>query len=150
MSPADPSHHAPTTLALMYHAIDDGAVVDGEDPHYTVTTKRFEAHLDTLAAHGADVTSAREWVESPRPAVLMTFDDGHVSNHRVAMPSLAKRNMHADFFVNPARVGTSGMASWNDLREMSERGMSIQSHGWDHRYFTALTPSELRDDLTRS
>ncbi len=58
--------------------------------------------------------------------------------------------MRADFFVNPGRIGEAGLASWSDLREMATEGMSIQSHGWNHTYFTDLAPAELRQDLTRS
>ena len=82
--------------------------------------------------------------------MILTFDDGHVSNHRLAFPALRKRAMRADFFVNPGRIGEAGLASWSDLREMATEGMSIQSHGWNHTYFTDLAPAELRQDLLRS
>ena len=145
-----PADHFSPTIALMYHAIGDGGAGSAEDPHYSVSPARFEAHLDAIAACAGDGISARDWLERPRRAALLTFDDGHVSDHRLAWPALSQRGMRADFFVNPARVGEPGLASWSDLREMATHGMSIQSHGWNHRYFTELSPTELRQDLTRS
>jgi len=45
----------------------------------------------------------------------------------------------------PAQVGGRGYASWAQLREMSDAGMSIQSHGYSHDYFlTDLSPHHLR------
>jgi peptidoglycan/xylan/chitin deacetylase (PgdA/CDA1 family) len=149
-SPDESAGNPSPTIALMYHAIGGGGADGAEDPHYSVSLDRFEAHLDAIAACTGEGTSALDWLEHPRRAALLTFDDGHVSNHRLAWPALAKRGMRADFFVNPARVGERGFVSWSDLREMSDDGMSIQSHGWNHRYFTALSSADLRSDLVRS
>ncbi|HVF34742.1 MAG TPA: polysaccharide deacetylase family protein [Candidatus Saccharimonadia bacterium] len=92
-----------------------------------------------LSRHGADACG-----------VALTFDDGHETNFTEALPLLVEHGANADFFVNPAKVGTWGHASWAQLREMADAGMSIQSHGYDHTYFTALTPSALERDLRSS
>src|SRR6185503_16689154 len=137
------------TIALMYHAVED-ARTTGADPHYTVTPQRFSEQLALCLRLGAAVVSARDWLAG-RAGVVFTFDDGHLSNHRVAFPALRAASAAADFFVNPAQVGTEGFATWAELREMAEGGMSIQSHGLDHgHYLTALSPSELRDELRRA
>ena len=60
------------------------------------------------------------------------------------------RRLEVASFVNPARVGMRGHATWPQLREMADAGMSIQSHGWDHSYFDALSPDALERDLRRS
>jgi len=156
MNAAHPSNSETpfATIALMYHAIGDGSAdaqnLLHQDRHYSVSPARFDAHLDAIAVLTGGGISARDWIERPRRAVILTFDDGHISNHRLALPALRKRAMSADFFVNPGRVGEPGLATWNDLREMAAHGMSIQSHGWNHRYFTDLASAELREDLIRS
>jgi peptidoglycan/xylan/chitin deacetylase (PgdA/CDA1 family) len=133
----------------MYHAIGDGAAANA-DPHYTVTRERFAKQLGLCARVAGTVTSARDWL-SGRAGVVMTFDDGDETNHRVAFPLLGAARATADFFVNPAQVGTAGYATWAELREMADAGMSIQSHGLDHRVFlTELAPARLRDDLRRA
>lgn len=141
---------APVRFALMYHALsEDGGPVDGQDPHYSVKAADFDSHLALIGpGNGA---CARDWLARASPAsVLLTFDDGHLSNYALALPALLRRGFTADFFVNPANVGTTGFADWSQLREMADAGMSIQSHGWDHRYFTELGRDELRADLVRS
>jgi len=140
-----------TTIALMYHALwavaDDRA---GADPHYAVAMPSFAAQLALCQRIGGGAVSARDWLKG-RTGVILTFDDGHLSNHRLGFPALREAGAGADFFVNPAQVGTSGFATWPQLREMAEAGMSIQSHGLDHRsYLTALSPSRLREDLRRA
>lgn len=135
------------TVALMYHAlagIDDR----GQDPHYTISETAFRQHLKQIRDHQGCGTSARDWLsKADRVGTIITFDDGHLSNHRVALPVLTEHGMSADFFINPATVGRPGFVDWADLREMSAAGMSIQSHGYEHRYFTELSTRHLREAL---
>ena len=145
-----PSITQPTrrhAVALMYHALARRKAVPGQDPHYTLEESRFREQLAQVAAIGG-ACSARDWLQDgQRRPVLLTFDDGHASNHHVAFPALVEHGMHADFFVNPANVGKPGFARWADLREMSASGMSIQSHGYDHVYLTSLDAKTLRERL---
>jgi len=147
MSAAAPHH-----VILMYHGLRRGqAEVVGADPHYTLPAAAFEQQLDALAAAGLRLGCARDLLDEvdarARPRVMLTFDDGDLSNFEAALPALAGRGLSADFFVNPARVGRPGFCSWAQLREMAGAGMSIQSHGLTHTYFTALEPDALREDL---
>jgi peptidoglycan/xylan/chitin deacetylase (PgdA/CDA1 family) len=138
-----------TTLALMYHALGtaDGP---GVDPHYRVEMPRFSEQIALCGRLGGGAVSALDWLGG-KSGVIITFDDGHESNYHLGLPALSEANASADFFVNPAQVGTPGFATWAQLREMAERGMSIQSHGYDHRYFlTELSPARLREDLRKS
>jgi peptidoglycan/xylan/chitin deacetylase (PgdA/CDA1 family) len=136
------------TVALMYHALGEEAEVSAAaDPHYTVSMPAFLEQMALCARIGRAAISARAWLAG-QPGVIVTFDDGHESNHRLAFPALRAAGMSADFFVNPAQVGTPGFANWSALREMAEAGMSIQSHGLDHRhYLTDLSPGQLREEL---
>ena len=140
---------ADTTIALMYHAVGvEGG--PGLDPHYAVGSSLFAAHMQACVEQSGAVVCAREWLDG-RGGVIVTFDDGHESNYRVAWPALAAVGGRADFFVNPAQVGTDGFATWAALREMADAGMSVQSHGWDHRhYLTELSPDNLREELRRA
>lgn len=144
--PPQPTRSGPA-VALMYHAIGEGAAPEGQDPHYTLDCSAFQRQLNFVDA-GNGGGSARDWLAGSHGArVLLTFDDGHISNYQYAFPALATRGMGADFFVNPANVGRPGFASWRQLREMSDAGMSIQSHGYDHVYLTSLGTDALRASL---
>ena len=125
---------------LMYHAVvGDGMHYINADPHYSVSGRQFSRHLDLLERSGLRACSvaALRRGESAVNAVAMTFDDGHVSNGAAAQ-ELAARGFSADFFVNPSTVGTPGYLSWEELKAMAAVGMSIQSHGWFHRYLDEL------------
>ena len=133
----------------MYHAVGDNPG-PGADPHYTVTMPVFLEQIALCTRLGGGAVSARDWLAGKRGAII-TFDDGHETNHQLAFPALREAGMSADFFVNPAQVGTPGFAPWSALREMAEGGMSIQSHGLDHRhYLTELSPTQLRDELRQA
>jgi peptidoglycan/xylan/chitin deacetylase (PgdA/CDA1 family) len=146
------------SIAVMYHALRDRPGDDaGADPHYTVELGQFIRQLALCRRVGGRAVSARDWLAGQHQqadndnGVVLTFDDGHVSNYRLGLPALLAAGINADFFVNPAQVGTVGFASWAELREMAEAGMSIQSHGLDHRtYLTALPAPRLREELRRA
>jgi peptidoglycan/xylan/chitin deacetylase (PgdA/CDA1 family) len=133
----------------MYHAVGD-ATGPAVDPHYRVGTARFEEQLRLATLLGGGAVTTNDWLAGTR-GVIYTFDDGLSSDYTVAFPTLARGGGRADFFVNPAQVGTPGYATWAQLREMADGGMSIQSHGLDHRHFlTELSPYHLREELRRS
>ena len=138
-------------LILMYHGLAGAASPPAADPHYTLPVGEFAAQLDALLGDGLRLGSARDLLpQLPAlrpPAVMLTFDDGDDSNYRQAWPVLAKRGLSADFFVNPARVGRPGFCSWTELADMAEAGMSIQSHGHTHTYFTHLDRAALSEEL---
>jgi len=150
-APTSPPAAGSSALVLMYHAVaGPGSPALGQDPHYSVSAERFEAHLALLARRGG-ACSARDRLDGrAQAATVLTFDDGHLSNYTLAFPLLVRHGAGADFFVNPGRVGQPGFADWTQLAEMAAAGLSIQSHGWNHRYFTELAPAQLRADLVRS
>ena len=132
----------------MYHALVRAGHPGGQDPHYSLAVDAFAEQLDRILRDTGGAGSARDWLAGKhQESVLLTFDDGHVSNHRLAFPMLVERGLRADFFINPANVGQPEFAGWSELRCMAESGMSIQSHGYDHRYLTHLTPRELCESL---
>jgi peptidoglycan/xylan/chitin deacetylase (PgdA/CDA1 family) len=137
------------TIALMYHALG-GVSGPHVDAHYRVDLPRFADQLRLCARTSGGAVSAKDWLGG-RAGVIITFDDGHDTDYQHAFPILKELGGSADFFVNPMQVGTPGYATWAQLREMAEGGMSIQSHGLDHSYFlTELAPARLREDLRRA
>ncbi len=140
-------------IALMYHALgNDASEAAGHDAHYTVSAHRFAAQLALLRARCGRTVSFRDWIAGAEEdsSTVLTFDDGHLSDYTIAYPLLVEHGFGADFFVNPGRVGTPGYATWEQLREMSDAGLSIQSHSHRHSYLDELPTDALRDDLVRS
>lgn len=137
---------------LMYHAVmDDPHRRRGADAHYTVLRQQFSLQLKALRSLGLRASSIAglRAGASAANAIAMTFDDGHASN-RDAAEELAAYSFTADFLVNPSMVGKPNHLGWGDLRAMSAAGMSIQSHGYHHRYLDELEPSEVLAELVDS
>ena len=135
-----------TVTVLMYHAVGDArGETPGADAHYAVTSRQFDTHLRLAREAGQGVRSVADLLRDPALAarnVGFTFDDGHASNGPAA-ERIAQHGGTADFFVNPSQVGAPHYLGWADLRRMADAGMSIQSHGQDHRYLDEMTPDEV-------
>jgi peptidoglycan/xylan/chitin deacetylase (PgdA/CDA1 family) len=82
--------------------------------------------------------------------VLVSFDDGDLSNLEVALPILQELGLGAVFFVTRQFVGQRGMVSASSLRELADAGMVIGSHGATHRFLNTLTPLALILELSTS
>lgn len=140
-------------VVLMYHGLVAGEVAPGADPHYTVSQSNFRQQLQLAKNARLRLASVRDLISHPEwgnASVGITFDDGHISNFEVAVPLLVELQGSADFFVNPSTVGTPNHVSWSALMDMARAGMSIQSHGYTHRYFDDLAPDEIRRELRDS
>ena len=138
---------------LMYHGIHADPLQPGVfDPVYSVHPGDFARQLDWLVANG--YRSVRLGADAAAAAgerrVVISFDDGDVSNAEVALPLLAERGMVAEFFVTSGFVGTPGRLSAAQVRALSAAGMGVQSHGATHRYLEDLDARALEAELAGS
>jgi len=88
-------------LVLMYHDLRD----DGDFGNWLrVRVSGFDAQLAQLGRLGrfvtADALADPEALDPGRLNILLTFDDGYVNNHHLALPLLAKHQAPALFFVS--------------------------------------------------
>ncbi|MDI3287937.1 polysaccharide deacetylase family protein [Polyangium sp. 15x6] len=141
-------------VVLMYHALYEGEeeleAIDPADRPYAVSVDAFEEQLDILARKGLPVADPaalpRRLHTSDR--IVLTFDDGHASGHRHALPRLLQRGLRAAFFVTSDFIGKRpGFCGWSEVREMADLGMSIGSHGQTHRFLDDLPEGEARTEL---
>ena len=79
--------------------------------------------------------------------VLITFDDGNISDYLIAYPELLKNSMKAFFFIIPTFIGSDKFLNWSMVREMSENGMIFGSHSLSHKNLTELSEDELDREL---
>jgi peptidoglycan/xylan/chitin deacetylase (PgdA/CDA1 family) len=138
---------------LMYHGLHKDAQSRGRyEPVYSVRPTEFAAHLDWLIEQGYRSVRLRDLSPSAADAksVVISFDDGDVSNAEVALPLLRERSMVAEFFVTSDFVGQTGMLTAADVRTLVDAGMSVQSHGRSHRFLEDLSPADLDAELRDS
>lgn len=147
---------------LMYHHIDPQA-----DDNTTITPETFEAQIAALAEAGytavfPDDLAAyvREGRELPEKPVVITFDDGYLSNYEYAWPILEKYGMVATIFVIGSTVGDTDHYkdtdypitphfSYTQAKEMVDSGViSIQSHTYDmHQWGPYEDTDQPRENL---
>lgn len=80
---------------LMYHDVTDGPTSDNP---MVVTTEKLEGDLCWLKENGYHTILPRELTAGeplPEKPVMITFDDGYVSNYRLLFPLLQKYQMKA-------------------------------------------------------
>jgi len=102
-------------------------------------------HQNKKKTHGSKVCS-----DLPEKPVIITFDDGHLSNYTFALPVLRKYGFVATFFITTKNIGSPDGMRYEQLREMAGNGMSIQSHTMTHPFLSDLPPQEIRRELRES
>jgi peptidoglycan/xylan/chitin deacetylase (PgdA/CDA1 family) len=85
-----------------------------------------------------------------RQPVCVTIDDGHISSLDIAAPTLTGLGIDAAFFVPTDAIGLRDQLGREHIRELSDAGFSIGSHGCSHRSMMALDPATRRRDAVRS
>ncbi len=142
-----------------YHNVSE---IDGHTP------ERFAEHLDAILDAGWQTLSGRDLLavvrgqkKAPRKSVVLTFDDGHLSNWLTVVPELTRRSMTGTFFaltdfIAPGAVRTRDSApamkimpeafkdallnndyaqfiNEDEIRAMLDQGMEVFSHGCRHQ-----------------
>jgi peptidoglycan/xylan/chitin deacetylase (PgdA/CDA1 family) len=87
---------------------------------------------------------------SGAPCVGITFDDGTLGQYELAAPALRARGMSATFFVTTDWVGKPGFMDWPQVGQLSEWGMSVQSHTKSHPHLSQLDREALHLELAES
>ncbi len=133
---------------LLYHHIADE--FDLTNAISIISPRDFNLHMTAIKAQYSPI-SLREYVEFvnctdgsktiPSNPIIVTFDDGYLSNYEVAYPILKKLEIPATIFVVTDTVGETGGKgkvnyshfTWSQAKEMQESGLiEIQSHTNDH------------------
>jgi peptidoglycan/xylan/chitin deacetylase (PgdA/CDA1 family) len=136
---------------LTYHRVADADA----DP-FSVPPRDFGEQMRLLAEtkavlplHEALTFLGRGEMGVPR--VVLTFDDGTSDFLEEALPVLSRFGLPATLYVSPGLVGRRGYLGWNDLASVAESsGVSLGSHGLDHRSLGRLEPEEIREQVIRS
>lgn len=126
-------------IGVIFHGIGEPrrGLERGEAP-YWISPEMFRRILDRVA-------------QAPRPdRIRLSFDDGNVSDHDIALPELQARGLTADFFVLSGRIGSPGSLGVAQILALQAAGMTIGSHGIAHRDWRELDDADLRTELVQS
>ena len=131
----DASEHG---VILLYHHVDSDT-----PPSTSISPDNFRAHLDYLRDNDFTVVGLPEMIEAlqsqaplPEKAVAISFDDGYISIYETAFPMLREYDYPFTLFVStgPIDANQPNYMSWDQIREMSDAGVTIANHMVEHPY----------------
>lgn len=96
-----------TVPILLYHHISEDGVGNS-----TISVETFITYMDAICEAGYQTITfqqLREYVtngvELPEKPIIITFDDGYLSNYEIAWPAYMERGMSTTIFVVGSSVG---------------------------------------------
>lgn len=141
-------------LVLTLHGIGDSYIPksvrkDIKTYIYTITEDLFSQMVGLLKEK--NVLTATELInQGVDGSIAITFDDGYLSDYKIAYKILLESSLKATFYVTADNVGKEGYCGWWELREMADHGMEIGSHGYTHRYLTGMSEEQARVEIRDS
>lgn len=123
-------------INICFHGVGEPAreLEPGEDK-YWISHQMFLQLLDLVAE---------------RSDVALSFDDGNTSDVEVGLPALTARGLSASFFVLAGRLGKPGSLTVDGVAALSRSGMTVGTHGMDHRPWRRLDPTAVRRELVEA
>jgi len=147
----------------------------------TVSVASFERQMMQLYELGYQTIGTAKllaWMEGkvrlPEKSVVITFDDGHLSVLKHALPVMQKYNFVATVFLTTEFIGNDstkkvvssscgavtcsdrpsvlsieeyGAMSWDQVRELRDKGFEFGSHTRNHRVIRGLTNTQLEYEV---
>jgi peptidoglycan/xylan/chitin deacetylase (PgdA/CDA1 family) len=169
MRERDPSTLGPVRIArvgflvLCYHSVSN----DWRHA-LSVPPDAFRRQVESIASDGSRRVTADELAEGVRRGVHVTFDDAYRDVlaalpvlEELALPTtvfacssyaddgrpLAVAELAEDAAAHPSALATM---TWDDLRQIAERGVEVGSHTASHPHLTRLSDAELERELVES
>ena len=153
----------PKIPVLCYHNIATQNEKENypEESDWTITTDNFKEHLDYLKNNNYKTLTMDEFynwkignLNLPYKSVLITFDDGVLSNYEYAFKLLKEYNMNATVFVVGSFIDNSTTNEWNgniktymtkDILENLKNeypNIEIYSHSYNLHYQGAINQNK--------
>jgi len=142
---------------LMYHEVSavcpDRTEENYMTPIYNLSSSAFEQQLQTIATLGFATGFVHDIggdISDDENVVFLTFDDGCIGNYTEALPLLLKYGQKATFFVTINLIGTDNYMNWDQVKDLVDHGMAVQSHAINHEHLTVLSGERLMNELVGS
>ena len=124
-------------MVLCYHRLEEKP--RPKDP-LAMTPQEFEKQMQALKDNNFSVIPMQDFLawrrgdkNIPAKCAVVTIDDGYVSGYDTAWPILKKFGYPFTMFVYVNYIGSGGKSvSWDQLAEMRDAGVDIESHTYSH------------------
>lgn len=141
------------TILLYHHFINEEPL----EPYYytTVSKDKFDNDLKKLLKKGYKSLSLENYYlnkyDKNKKYFVLTFDDGYLSNYKIAFEVLKKYNVNADIFVCTDNVNLEKSFNLIQAKEMEDSGLvKIYSHYPVHIDVTKVSSTEYTSMLKKS
>lgn len=144
---------------LMYHGLfaspGELAGRTKAEARYWVPAGAFERQMEALLAAGYRTVPLEALLPGAPPLavsrpIVITFDDGHASDHALALPIVRRSGSRSEHFLTVGRIGSEGFLGWAQVDDLVCAGMGIHSHSLTHPDLEALTAEALSRELRDS
>lgn len=141
---------------LMYH---DVSLTKSEA--LTISVEKLERQFAYLADKGYKSYHFKELMDlSKLPSmknIVITFDDGYVSQMELAIPLLEKYNLKATFFVPLNYLGKTDewftssveIMTQEQLHSLNPLTVELAFHSFDHKKYNELSEAEIEEDTQK-
>lgn len=138
---------------LMYHSI---ACEEGNPVR--VPEEKFKEQMKYLKDNGYTTLTLSELYDYlmkdtpiPEKSLVLTFDDGYVDNYKSAYPILKEYGFKGTVFVITSLIDKDdSYLTSEQIKEMQENGMDIESHTVNHEHLKDLNYEEQLSTLKDS
>ena len=131
---------------LIFHDIVKKKINNWAD----VSMDFFNEFLLTSLRHNKQSSSIINYGLGSKNSTIITFDDGKLSNYKLAFPKLLELNMSATFFICPENINKKDFLTWAMVNEMADHGMEIGSHSMSHPFLSLLRKEEVEYEAQKS
>jgi hypothetical protein len=132
---AKPQRHE-VVINLCFHGIGEpGRPLEPDEELYWIEPAQFDEFLAVIRTD---------------PRIRITFDDANASDAEYALPALRRHRLRGTFFIVAGRLDQPGSLSRAQVRELVRAGMSVGSHGLEHRPWRTVSDEDLEAELGRA
>lgn len=152
---------------LLYHHITTDEFTS-EESVSLISPTDFRLHMTAIKVNFNPISLRQYYdyvmcddgsIDIPEKPIVVTFDDGYLSNYEIAFPILKELNIPATIFIVTDTVGeVAGQGkvnnthfTWEQAKEMEESGLvEIHSHTVSHPRMSEIPLGEMVRQLRKS
>ncbi len=143
---------------LVYHHIAEVSSNDlGRKETLAISPQTFEKQMEYILKENYHPITFKELFDYfyqgknlPQKPVIITFDDGWLSQYKNAFPVLKRYNFKAVFFLVTNYIGGKSFMDWEQIRELARNGMEIGSHSVSHPNLTKISEKAMEYEINQS